>query len=167
METPGRPRAQSNISSTFPPSHFFLSSCGLRSIAHSAPITRRLRAQHLRSATLLPPRAPSPSRKKQASAVVDHFKVNTFHVLGHGTGAAAALQMGKSLGKASPRPPGPELEAVLSVTLASPVLGENELSSDFLDTLRAPYTKGGNEVRLLGLWSGERTCEFVGIMDRR
>ncbi|CAM9879426.1 unnamed protein product, partial [Hapterophycus canaliculatus] len=81
----------------------------------------------------------------QASAVVDHFKVDTFHLLGHGTGAAAALQLGKSMGKASPRPPGPEVEAVLSVTLASPVLGENELSPDFLDALRAPYTKGGNE----------------------
>lgn len=50
------------------------------------------------------------------------------------------------MGHASPRPPGPELEAVLSVTLASPVLGGNGLPPGFLETLRAPYTKGGNEV---------------------
>ncbi|CAM9282013.1 unnamed protein product [Pylaiella littoralis] len=81
----------------------------------------------------------------QTNAVVDYFKVNTYHLLGHGTAAEAALEIGRRIGKASPRPPGPELEAVLSVTLASPVLGDNELSADFLDTLRAPYTKGGNE----------------------
>lgn len=79
---------------------------------------------------------------------MDYFKVNTYHLLGHGTAAEAALEIGRRIGKASPRPPGPELEAVLSVTLASPVLGDNELSADFLDTLRAPYTKGGNEVCL-------------------
>ncbi len=85
--------------------------------------------------------------KKKTKAVLDYFRVNTFHLLGHGTGAGAALELGRSVGKASPRPPGPELEAVLSVTLASPVLGDDELSPDFFDTLRAPYTKGGNEVR--------------------
>lgn len=79
---------------------------------------------------------------------MDYFKINTYHVVGHGTGAEAALELGRSMGKASPRPPGPELEAVLSVTLASPVMGENELSPDFLETLRAPNTKGGNEVCL-------------------
>lgn len=79
---------------------------------------------------------------------MDYFKINTYHVVGHGTGAEAALELGRSMGKASPRPPGPELEAVLSVTLASPVMGESELSPDFLETLRAPYTKGGNEVCL-------------------
>ncbi|CAM9336235.1 unnamed protein product [Ectocarpus sp. 8 AP-2014] len=82
---------------------------------------------------------------QQTRAVVDYFKVNAFHVLGHGTGAEAALELGRSLGKASPRPPGPEPEAVLSVILASPVLGENELSPDFLEALRTPYIKDGNE----------------------
>lgn len=77
---------------------------------------------------------------------MDYLKINTYHLLGHGTGAGAALELGKSMGKASPRPPGPDLEAVLSVILASPLLGDNELPSDFLETLRAPYTKGGNEV---------------------
>eukprot|EP00904_Undaria_pinnatifida_P009567 jgi/Undpi1/5740/HiC_scaffold_2.g01014.m1 len=52
------------------------------------------------------------------------------------------------MGKAPPRPPGPDLEAVLSVILASPVLGDNELPPDFLETLRAPYIKGGNEAPL-------------------
>lgn len=85
-------------------------------------------------------------RQEQTRAVVDYFKVNAFHVLGHGTGAEAALELGRSLGKASPRPPGPEPEAVLSVILASPVLGENELSPDFLEALRTPYIKDGNEV---------------------
>lgn len=88
----------------------------------------------------------SPNMKKTKS-VLDYFRVNTYHLLGHGTGAGAALELGRSMGKACPRPPGPELEAVLSVTLASPVLGDDELTPDFLDTLRAPYTKGGNEVR--------------------
>ncbi|CAM9234051.1 unnamed protein product [Ectocarpus sp. 13 AM-2016] len=81
----------------------------------------------------------------QTRAVVDYFKVNVFHVLGHGTGAEAALELGRSSGKASPRPPGPEPEAILSVILASPVLGENELSPDFLEALRTPYIKDGNE----------------------
>lgn len=77
---------------------------------------------------------------------MDYLKLNTYHLLGHGTGAEAALELGKSMGKAPPRPPGPDLEAVLSVILASPVLGDNELPPDFLETLRAPYIKGGNEV---------------------
>lgn len=101
-----------------------------------------------RLSALLPP----VFRNRKTKAVVDYFKVNTYHVLGHGTGAEAALELGRSVGKASPRPPGSEVEAVLSVTLASPVLGKNELSPDFLETLRAPYTKGGNEVRLAVSW---------------
>lgn len=38
------------------------------------------------------------------------------------------------------------MAAVLSVILASPLLGDTELPPDFLETLRTPYTKGGNEV---------------------
>lgn len=99
--------------------------------------------------------------KEKTNAVVDYLKFSTYHVLGHGTGAEAALELGKSMGKASPRPPGPELEAVLSVTLASPVLGENELSPDFLETLRAPYTKDGIEVCLALPCGGSHCCCYL------
>lgn len=84
--------------------------------------------------------------RRKTNAVLDYFKLNTFHVFGHGTGAQVALELGKRMGRPSPRPPGPEVEAVLSVILASPVLSGNELPPDFLESLRTPYTRGGNEV---------------------
>lgn len=84
---------------------------------------------------------------QKTNAVLDYLNVKTYHLLAHGSGAEAALELGRSLGKSAPRPPGPELGAILSVTLASPVLGGNELPPDFLESLRAQYTRGGNEVR--------------------
>ncbi|CAM9865221.1 unnamed protein product, partial [Laminaria digitata] len=100
----------------------------------------------------------------QTNAVLDYLKINTYHLLGHGTGAGAALELGKSMGKASPRPPGPDLESVLSVTLASPLFGDNELPPDFLESLRAQYIKGGNEAPLCleTAMQGQNADSFAG-----
>lgn len=90
----------------------------------------------------------------KTNTVLDYLRINAYHLLGHGTGAEAALEIGRSMGKNSPRPPGPELEAVLSVTLASPVLGgASELPPNFLETLQAPYAEGGTKVCLKPFFS--------------
>lgn len=84
----------------------------------------------------------------QTKTVVDFLKISAYHVLGHGTGATAALEMGRRAGRSGVRSASPDAgaQAVLSVTLASPIPGGTTLPSDFLESLRSPYTRGGNEV---------------------
>ncbi|CAM9360911.1 unnamed protein product, partial [Discosporangium mesarthrocarpum] len=79
----------------------------------------------------------------QVDAVLSHLKMASYHLLGHGSGAAVALERARAVGRSPPRLPGPELETVLSLTLASPLLVGMEVPPDLLRDLQGVYTKGG------------------------
>lgn len=85
----------------------------------------------------------------KTKTALEYLKLSAYHILGHGTAAAAALEIARVSGRSGPRPPGStdRGEVVLSVTLASPILGGSALPADFLESLRARYTERGDEVK--------------------
>lgn len=114
-------------------------------------VAMNIRSHHSLTDYFLPALAASiasSSLTLKARTAIEHLKLSTYHVLGHGTGAAAAVGIARASGRSSSGPTVPETraEGVLSATLASPILGGTALPSDFLESLRAPYTRGGNEV---------------------
>ncbi|CAM9236611.1 unnamed protein product, partial [Choristocarpus tenellus] len=78
----------------------------------------------------------------QVDAVLGHLKISSYHLFSHGSACMVALEKARELGCSPPRPPGPEGEVVLSVTLASPLLNGAVIPKDFMQDLRTTYAKG-------------------------
>lgn len=96
--------------------------------------------------------------------MLDYLDLKSYHVLGHGTAALATLELARHFGVSLlNNTAGSKTGAVLSVTLASPILDASILPSDFLESIRTPLAAaGGNEVIALMRSIDERT-EWIAL----